>query len=101
MDHPYRRRRLSEDSNEDHHRPSKPETMSAWLQRQASSHQAQLAGTALISGLAVATTIFGVQAIRRRIAIDELKASIPTADEEHITETVRSIQRFILCDISP
>ena len=87
MDYPYRKRRSSEDNNEDCPRASKPEAMSTWLQRQTSSHQVQLAGTALLSGLAVATTIFGMQAIRRRIAVDELKASIPNVDE-HVAETV-------------
>ena len=67
---------------------SAPKNMSTWLQRQASSHQAQIAATAVLSGLAVAGVIFGVQAIKRQVAVDDLKASIPNVDEEHDVETV-------------
>ena len=69
-------------------RAVKTETMSSWLQHQASSHQAQIVGTAILSGLAVAGTILGVQAVRRRVAIEDLKASIPNIDEDHPAETV-------------
>lgn len=62
--------------------------MSAWLQRQASSHQAQILATALLSGVAVAGVILGAQALRRRTAIDDLKASIPDIDEAHEEEKV-------------
>lgn len=61
----------------------KKETMSSWLQRQASSHSVQLAATAVLSGAVVAGAIFGVQNARRKIAVEDLKASIPAADEEH------------------
>lgn len=60
-----------------------PETMSLWLQRQASSHSAQLAATAVLSGAAVAGAIFGIQALRRQIAVEDLKASIPGVDEKN------------------
>lgn len=63
-------------------------SMSSWIQRQASSHHVQLAGAALLGGAAVAGTIFGVQAIRRRVAMDELKASIPNIDEDHASRNV-------------
>ena len=63
--------------------------MSSLLQRQTSSHQAQLAATAIISGFAVAGTILGVQAIRRRGAVDELKASIPNIDGDRQASSVR------------
>ena len=63
--------------------------MSSWLQQQATSHQLQLAATAAVSGLVVACSIFGVQAIQRQIAIDDLKASIPNIDENHTSEAVR------------
>jgi hypothetical protein len=62
--------------------------MSAWLERQASSHHLQLAAVAIASGCLVASTILGVQAIRRQVAIDELKASIPNADEDHESQKV-------------
>ena len=63
--------------------------MSAWLERQASSHQVQLAATAVLSGVAVAGLIYGSQAIRRKVAVEELKASIPELNESHHAERVR------------
>ena len=65
-----------------------PETMSSWLQRQASSHQTQLAATALLSGALVAGTIYGFQSLRRSVAVEELKASIPNIDEHHHADRV-------------
>lgn len=62
---------------------SKSPNMSSWLERQLSSHQVQLAATALISGVTVAGLIYGGQAIRRKVAVEELKASIPPLDAEH------------------
>lgn len=70
---------------------SKPETMSSWLERQASSHQVQLAATALLSGVAVAGIIYGSQAIRRKTAVDELKASIPELDDSHHADMVNFV----------
>lgn len=64
-------------------------TMSSWIQRQASSHQVQLGATAVLSAAAVAGAIFGVQAIRRKVAVEELKASIPRIDEDHRLQKVR------------
>ncbi|KAI4104049.1 MAG: hypothetical protein L6R37_003455 [Teloschistes peruensis] len=57
--------------------------MSSWFERQLSSHQVQLAATALVSGITVAGLIYGGQTIRRKVATDQLKASIPPLDEEH------------------
>ena len=68
--------------------PPPPETMSSWLERQVSSHQVQLAATAVFSGVAVAGLIYGSQAIRRKAAVDELKASIPELNETHHSERV-------------
>lgn len=58
--------------------------MSDWLQRHAHSHAVQLAGVALLSGAAVAGSIFGVQAVRRREAVEALKASIPKDADEPV-----------------
>ncbi|KAJ5647416.1 hypothetical protein N7490_003788 [Penicillium lividum] len=60
--------------------------MSSWLQRQAGSHNSQLTTTAVLSGAAVATAIFGYQAYKRKEAVYDLKASIPIADEQHPSE---------------
>lgn len=73
------------------HHPSRdpgPEKMSSWLERQASSHQVQLAATALLSGVAVAGLIYASQNIRRKAAVDELKASIPELNENHHADLV-------------
>lgn len=68
------------------------ESMSSWFERHISSHQVQLAATALLSGATVAGLIYGGQAIRRRVAVEQLKASIPPIDDEHQAQRVR---RFI------
>ncbi|KAL9130153.1 MAG: hypothetical protein Q9217_001588 [Psora testacea] len=62
--------------------------MSSWLERQASNHQVQLAATAILSGAVVAGAIFGTQAIRRKEAVEELKASIPELSEDHKADLV-------------
>lgn len=64
----------------------RPEEMSTWIQRQIASHQ--IAATAVLTGIAVAGTIVGAQAIRRKVAVEDLKSSIPDVDEEHHAERV-------------
>ncbi|KAL9613193.1 MAG: hypothetical protein Q9167_002270 [Letrouitia subvulpina] len=60
--------------------------MASWFERHLSSHQVQLAATAVVSGITVAGLIYGGQAIRRQARIDELKASIPELNEQHHAE---------------
>lgn len=67
--------------------------MSSWLERQASSYHVQLTATAVLSGLTVAGLIYGSQAIRRKAAVDELKASIPNLSESHHADLVSSTIR--------
>ena len=62
--------------------------MAAWLQRQTSSHYVQLAGTAVLSGAAVAGILLGYQSMRRRAAVEELKSSISSIDG-HRAQKVR------------
>lgn len=62
--------------------------MASWIQRQNTSHQAQLAATAVLSGAAVAGAILGFQKFRRREAVKQLKASIPEVDEKHHAENL-------------
>jgi hypothetical protein len=64
--------------------------MASWVDRQFSSHNVQLAAVALLSGVAVAGTIYGTQAIRRKERVDELKASIPELNESHHAQMVFS-----------
>jgi len=66
-----------------------PETMASWFERQASSHHAQLAAVAILSGVAVAGSIYGAQAIRREKRVEELKASIPELNDSHHADMVR------------
>ena len=68
--------------------PQPEETMAQWLDRQFSSHHVQLAAAAVLSGTAVAATIYGMQAIRRKERVEELKASIPELNESHHAEMV-------------
>lgn len=86
MEEPRTTRKSSRHNN--FSRDREPETMSSWLERQASSHHVQLAATALFSGVAVAGLIYGSQAIRRKAAVDELKASIPELSESHHADLV-------------
>lgn len=64
--------------------------MTDWLQRHGGSHSLQLAGVAVISGVAVASSIFGYQSVKRRDAIDRLKASIPPS----AADTTREVSKY-------
>ena len=68
--------------------PKRRKAMASWFERQASSHQVQLGLVAVCSGLAVAGTILGAQAIRKEKRIEELKASIPELSESHHADMV-------------
>ncbi|KAK4692251.1 tRNA threonylcarbamoyladenosine dehydratase, partial [Lecanoromycetidae sp. Uapishka_2] len=57
--------------------------MASWFDRQFANKNVQLAAVALLSGAAVAGTIYGTQAIRRKERVEELKASIPELNETH------------------
>lgn len=70
--------------------PKPQETMTSWFERQASSHHVQLAAAAVLSGVTVAGLIYGTQAIRRKEAVAELKASIPELNETHHADMVGS-----------
>ena len=70
-------------------KPPPIETMSSWLERQASSHQVQLAAVAIASGVVVAGAIYGSQAIRREKKVTKLKASIPEINDSHHADLVR------------
>jgi hypothetical protein len=56
------------------------------LSRGPSNNSAQLAATALVSGIIVASAILGYQRIRRERNVERLKHSIPDLDEEHTAE---------------
>ncbi|KAI9793726.1 MAG: hypothetical protein M1816_007621 [Peltula sp. TS41687] len=60
--------------------------MSSWLSRSISSQQTQLAVTAIVSGVVVAGTIFGLQHARQRLRVEDLKRSIPDLGNEHQAE---------------
>jgi hypothetical protein len=64
--------------------------MSRWLASQDYSHQTQLIGAAVIGGLAAATTIYSIQALRHNVALEELKPSIPPLTGKHQSQMVRT-----------
>ncbi|KAI9866330.1 MAG: hypothetical protein M1813_001452 [Trichoglossum hirsutum] len=73
---PKERAYLEEDQEEE------PESsMSSWLSRTVSSHRAQLAATAVVSGAVVAGAILGFQHAKRKSRVELLKRSIPELDE--------------------
>ena len=78
--------------------PRPQETMSSWLERQSSNHHVQLAATAILSGAVVAGAIFGTQAIRRKEAVEELKASIPELSDDHKADLVRRRKKSQIAD---
>jgi hypothetical protein len=63
--------------------------MSHWFRFQNYSHQTQLVGAAIIGGLAAVTTVYSIQAIRRNVALEDLKASIPQLSDKHKTQKVQ------------
>jgi tRNA threonylcarbamoyladenosine dehydratase len=71
--------------------------MSGWLQEQALSQRVQLIATAVLSGFAVASTILSVQALRRKIAIEDLKASIPNSEEDPRVQRVSYLRTLVTC----
>jgi hypothetical protein len=48
----------------------------------------KFASTAVLASVATAGLIFGSFALRRRIAIEDLKASIPSLSDKHHAENV-------------
>ena len=75
--------------------PRRKKDMASWFERQASSHHVQLGAVAVLSGLAVAGTILGTQAIRREKRIGELKASIPELSESHHADVVPNMSAIM------
>jgi len=65
--------------------------MASWLQRPTPSHQAQIAGTAVLSGLAVAGAIFGIQSLRRQPAVNSLVSTKASSSIDYQIEKVCSI----------
>ena len=77
------------------------QTMSSWFERQASNHRVQLAAVAILSGITVAGAIYSTQAIRRKEAVDELKASIPELSEDHKADLVRPQEANAMARLHP
>lgn len=77
--------------------------MASWLQRQTPSHQAQIAGTALLSGLAVAGAILGIQALRRQSMVYDTPPSTVSFDTEYekVCGSPRHMPLFISMLITP
>lgn len=65
--------------------------MSQWLERierHVSLQRIQIASAAILASVATIGIIFGSFALRRRIATEDLKASIPTLGVKHHAENV-------------
>ena len=84
-----------DDDGEHNRRPPSPKppqspifSMSSWLQRTASSTQAQFAATAVLAGAVTAGAILGYQHLRRQERVEDLKSSIPELGREHSAEKV-------------
>jgi uncharacterized protein (DUF2252 family) len=66
--------------------------MSQWLERierHVSLQRIQIASAAVLASAATIGIIFGSFALRRRIATEDLKASIPTLGGKHRAANVR------------
>ncbi|KAL1625573.1 hypothetical protein SLS56_007232 [Neofusicoccum ribis] len=59
--------------------------MSSWISRSTSSHNAQLAATAVASGALAASLVLGYQAARRKYKVESVKAHIPVPGQDHPT----------------
>ena len=49
----------------------------SWLQNASTNSKVQFAATAIVSGVVVAGSILGYQAVERQKKVDELKKGIP------------------------
>ena len=63
--------------------------MSQWLERHVSLQHVQLGAAAIFGSIATAGVIFGSIALRRRVATEDLKASIPSLSDKHHAQNVR------------
>lgn len=59
--------------------------MSSWISRTSSSHNAQLAATAVASGALAASLVLGYQAARRKYKVESVKSHIPDPGQTHPT----------------
>ena len=63
--------------------------MSQWLERHVSLQHVQLGVAAVLGSITTAGVIFGSIALRRRVATEDLKASIPSLSDKHRAQNVR------------
>ena len=56
--------------------------MSSWVDQVRSSHNLQLAATAVASGLLVGSAILGLQKAKQQYRVSDLKSSIPDLDKD-------------------
>jgi hypothetical protein len=55
---------------------------SSWIDQVRSSHNLQLAATAVASGLLVGSAILGLQKAKQEYRVSDLKSSIPDLDKD-------------------
>jgi hypothetical protein len=66
---------------------------STWIDQVRSSHNLQLAATAVVSGLLVGSAILGLQRAKQEYRVSDLKSSIPDLDKD---ENVVQVCCFLL-----
>lgn len=74
--------------------------MSGWIDQVKSSHNLQLAATALASGFLVGSAILGLQKAKQEYRVHDLKSSIPDLDKEEDVTAVRvstHLTLWVLC----
>lgn len=67
---------------------------SAWIDQVRSSHNLQLAATAVASGLLVGSAILGLQKAKQQYRVSDLKSSIPDLDKD---ENVIQVCVLVMC----
>ena len=64
---------------------------STWIDQVRSSHNLQLAATAVASGLLVGSAILGLQKAKQEYRVSDLKSSIPDLDKDENVVQVSEI----------
>lgn len=68
---------------------------STWIDQVRSSHNLQLAATAVASGLLVGSAILGLQKAKQEYRVSDLKSSIPDLDkDENVVQVCLMLWKF-------
>jgi hypothetical protein len=70
---------------------------STWIDQVRSSHNLQLAATAVASGLLVGSAILGLQKAKQQYRVSDLKSSIPDLDkDENVVQVCVSLGTILV-----